>query len=186
MLNAGQKRKAEENIGLVYKVISDKVHGPYQLGMYSREDLFQIGCIGLCKAVATDQGGCFSTYAYRLIWNEICDALVRSARKGNREMAVEVLPKMGTYQEHDNKDLQIALQNILDQAEGMVPTSTRKGIRAMFLMEKGYTSREIGEQMGVRANLVCAWVSKARKYLRELTELQQIAEEYGYGTDKAG
>ena len=56
----------------------------------------------------------------------------------------------------------------------------------MFLMEKGYTSREIGDRLGVKANLVCAWVSKARKYLRELTELQQIAEEYGYGTDKAG
>lgn len=136
--------------------------------------------------VYTDQGGCFSTYAYRLIWNEICDALVRSARKGNREMAVEVLPKMGTYQEHDNKDLQIALQNIMDQAVGVVPASTRKGIRAMFLMEKGYTSREIGERMGVKANLVCAWISKARKYLREQTELRQIAEEYGYGTDKAG
>ncbi len=186
MLNAGQRRKVEENIGLVHKVISDKVHGPYQLGMYSREDLFQIGCIGLCKAVATDQGGCFSTYAYRLIWNEICDALVSSSRKRNREMAMEVLPEMGTYQEHDNKDLQISLQNILDQAEGMVPAFMRKGIRAMFLMEKGYTSREIGDRMGVKANLVCAWVSKARKYLRELTELRQIAEEYGYGTDKAG
>lgn len=185
MLNAGQRRKVEENLGLVHKVISDKVHGPYQLGMYSREDLFQIGCIGLCKAVATDKGGCFSTYAYRLIWNEICDALVISARKGNREIAVEVLPEMGNYQKNDNKDMQISLQNILDEAEGIVPASTRKGIHAMFLMEKGYTSREIGEKMGVKANLVCAWVSKARKYLRELTELRQIAEEYGYGTDKA-
>lgn len=186
MLNAEQRRKVEENIGLVKKVISDKVHGPYQLGMYSREDLFQIGCIGLCKAVVTDKGGCFSTYAYRLIWNEICDALVRSARKGNREMAVEVLPEMGTYQENDNKDLQISLQNILNEAEGIVPAATRKGIRAMLLMEKGYTSREIGERMGAGANLVCAWVSKARKYLREQTELRQIAEEYGYETDKAG
>lgn len=93
MLNAGQRRKVEENIGLVHKVISDKVHGLYQLGIYSRADLFQIGCIGLCKAVATDKGGCFSTYAYRLIWNEICDALVVSARKRRRETIVEVLPK---------------------------------------------------------------------------------------------
>ena len=186
MLNAGQRGKVEENIGLVHKVISDKVHGPHQLGMYSREDLFQIGCIGLCKAVATDQGGCFSTNAYRLIWNEICDALVSSARRRNREMAVEVLPETGIYQENDNKDLQISLQNILEQAEGIVPVSTKKGIRAMLLMEKGYTSREIGVQMGAKANLVCAWVSKARKYLREQTELRQIAEEYGYGTDKAG
>ena len=68
----------------------------------------------------------------------------------------------------------------------MVPVSTRKGIRAMLLMERGYSSREIGEQMGVKANLVCAWISRARKYLREQAQLRQIAEEYGYGTDKAG
>ena len=186
MLNAGQKRKVEENIGLVHKVISDKVHGPYQLGMYSREDLFQIGCIGLCKAAATDKGGCFSTYAYRLIWNEICDALVCSTRKGNREMAVDVLPDTGDFHAKDDRELQIVLQHILDEAKGVVPASTKKGIHAMLLMERGYTSREIGEQMGVNANLVCAWVSKARKYLRGLAELRQVAEEYGYGTDRAG
>ena len=49
-LNAEAQRKVEENLGLVHKVINDKVHGPYQMGIYSRDDLFQIGCIGLCKA----------------------------------------------------------------------------------------------------------------------------------------
>lgn len=185
-MNAEDRKKVEENMGLVYKVISDKVHGTFQYGMYSREDLIQIGCIGLCKAVASDKGGCFSTYAYRLIWNEICDALISSTRKGKKETVVDVLPETGDFYDIDNQDLQIVLQKILEKTLGMVPDSTRKGIRALFLMEKGYTSREIGEQMGVKANLVCAWVSKARKYLRELTELQQIAEEYGYGTDKAG
>ena len=54
-LTAEQQRKAEENMGLVGKVIADKVHGTY-FGSYTREDLFQIGCIGLCKAAATDKG----------------------------------------------------------------------------------------------------------------------------------
>lgn len=46
-LNAEQQKKVEDNLGLVNKVINDKVHGPYYLGMYTRDDLFQIGCIGL-------------------------------------------------------------------------------------------------------------------------------------------
>lgn len=75
-LTAEQQKKVEQNIRLVQKVINDKVHGPYQLGFYTYDDIFQIGCIGLCKAAATDKGGTFSTYAYRLIWNEICDALI--------------------------------------------------------------------------------------------------------------
>ena len=74
-LNNAQCTLVTENLRLVHKVIHDKVHSPQQLGMFSYDDLFQIGCIGLCKAAATDKGGVFSTYAYRLIWNEICSAL---------------------------------------------------------------------------------------------------------------
>ena len=184
MLNAGQRKKVEENIGLVHKVISDKVRGTFPYGIYSREDIVQIGCIGLCKAAASDKGGCFSTYAYRLIWNEICDALICANRKGKQEFIVDVLPEQGEFYDNGDKELRIVLQGILKQAQGVVPASTKKGIRAMLLMEKGYTSSEIGERFGVRANLVCAWVSKARRYLREKEELRQVAEEYGYGTKR--
>lgn len=70
-LTQPQQRKVEQNLGLVGKVIKDKVHNPGQNSIYSYDDLYQIGCIGLCKAAYSDKGGCFSTYAYRLIWNEI-------------------------------------------------------------------------------------------------------------------
>ena len=74
ILTGKEQEKVAKNIGLIHKVIQDKLQPPYQVGMYSYEDLFQIGSIGLCKAAATDKGGTFSTYAYRLIWHEICDA----------------------------------------------------------------------------------------------------------------
>ena len=69
ILTNEQQKKVNDNIRLVQKVINDKISGSYQLGIYSYDDIFQIGCIGLCKAAATDKGGIFSTYAYRLIWN---------------------------------------------------------------------------------------------------------------------
>mgnify|MGYP000780964205 CR=1 FL=1 len=34
-LSEENQRKVEENLGLVHKVINDKVHGPYQLGIYT-------------------------------------------------------------------------------------------------------------------------------------------------------
>ncbi len=140
----------------------------------------------VCMPKDTRLNRCFSTYAYRLIWNEICDALISSTRNGKRETVVDVLPETGDFYDHEDKELQIVLQKILKEAQGLVPASTKKGIRAMLLMEKGYTSREIGERFGVKANLVCAWVSKARKYLREQEELRQMAEEYGYEQRKPG
>ena len=65
-LTAEERSIVEDNMGLVGRVIKDKVHLPS--GLFTYEDLFQIGCIGLCKAAATDRGGCFSTYAYRCIF----------------------------------------------------------------------------------------------------------------------
>ena len=90
-LTPEQMRIVEENMGLVGKVIKDKVHGLGQAGTPEYDDLFQIGCIGLCKAAATDKGGCFSTYAYRLIWNEILDELARSTRLIQKEQASEAI-----------------------------------------------------------------------------------------------
>ena len=49
-LSPAQQQKVEDNMKLVGKVIKDKVHGPNQSGIYSYEDLTQIGYIGLCKA----------------------------------------------------------------------------------------------------------------------------------------
>ena len=104
-LTAEQQKKVEQNIRLVQKVINDKVHGPYQLGIYTYDDIFQIGCIGLCKAVATDRGGTFSTYAYRLIWNEICDALVYATRRQTREIPSDLAPLVQDESEMDTEVL---------------------------------------------------------------------------------
>ena len=40
----------------------------------------------------------------------------------------------------------------------------------------GRASKEIGNEFGVSANLVCAWVSKARKYLKSRPEILALAE----------
>ena len=73
-LTQPQQRKVEQNLGLVGKVIKDKVHNPGQNSIYSYDDLYQIGCIGLMKAI--DNFDCtmdvkFSTYAVPMIVCEI-------------------------------------------------------------------------------------------------------------------
>ena len=155
------------------KVINDKVHGPYYLGMYTRDDLFQIGCIGLCKAAATDKGGDFSTYAYRLIWNQICDALIYSTRRMGIETPCDTLPVMPEEIE-DIAGIGYDVEELLDKAETAAPPSTAKGIRALRLMAEGYTCKEIGEQYNASDKLVCAWMSKARKFLRNRPDIAAL------------
>lgn len=124
-LTAEQQRKAEENMGLVGKVIADKVHGTY-FGSYTREDLFQIGCIGLCKAAATDKGGCFSTYAYRLIWNEICTALISATRKASGEQPVE-LPILEIRGAEESLTSTLELEDLLERGERAATGVAKKG-----------------------------------------------------------
>ena len=168
-----QRKIVEDNMGLVGKVIKDKVHGIGQSGVYSYDDLFQIGCIGLCKAAMTDKGGCFSTYAYRLIWNEICDELIRSTKLTQRQLSVNApevmeISAMTDYDPFEN----CHLRHTLEQAKSKAQGTTAKGIRCLELTLAGYNSHEIGTIVDAEAATVRVWITRAKKYLRNLPELR--------------
>ena len=63
-LTERQQRIVEANMGLVGRVIKDKVHGLGQEGAFTYDDLFQIGCIGLCNI-----------FHGRLLWTCKCGTL---------------------------------------------------------------------------------------------------------------
>lgn len=172
-----QKQVVEDNMGLVGKVIKDKVRQLGQPGTPSYDDLFQTGCMGLIKAAMTDKGGTFSTYAYRLIWNEICDELVRNTRLVLNEQpadTIEILTKSSAQftdplETHD-------LRHILLQAKKQARGGTARGIECLELTVQGYSSQEIGTIVGADPGAVRMWMTRARKYLKCIPELQQYAE----------
>lgn len=176
-LTPWQKQVVEDNMGLVGKVIKDKVRGIGQPGTPEYNDLFQIGCIGLIKAVATDKGGCLSTYAYRLIWNEICDELVRNTRLVLNEQAADTIEILSQTPEQALDPLEtIDLRNILQQSKMQAPGGTARGIDCLKLSIQGYSSEEIGAIIGADSGTVRMWMARARKYLKRIPELQQCAE----------
>ena len=169
-----QRIKVEENMGLVGRVIQDCVHTLDKGCIYDYDDLFQIGCEGLIKAARTDRPGhvcAFSTYANRLIRNEIYTQLEYATRRG-REVATspEDIP-YATSEEDDLEQMEScsALLSLLDRAERTAGGVTAKGIQAIRLLADGYSNREIGERFGVPANHITAWVAKARKYITAMS-----------------
>lgn len=164
-----QQRKVEDNLGLVGQVIKERVHGVDQIGIFSYDDLFQIGTIGLCKAVQTDRPGkgAFSTYAYRIIYNEIMTQLDYATLRRQRERATDPA-ELPCVTLSDNLEQTEACQDLLallDRAEQTAAGVTAKGIQAIRLLAQGYSNREIGEVYGVPTNYITAWVSKARKQI---------------------
>ena len=113
-------------------------------------------------------------YAYRLIWNQICDALIYSTRRQANETTYDVTPYTA---EQDDTDIElgIAIDQALDKAKLDAPPSTVKGIDAIRLMSEGYTCREIGEQIGATDKQVAAMVSKARKFLKSRKDVLDLA-----------
>ena len=51
-LTEEQRLQVEANMGLIGKVLKDKLRGSSALGVYTHEDLFQIGCVGLRTSCA--------------------------------------------------------------------------------------------------------------------------------------
>ena len=173
-LTSQQMRIVEENMGLVGKVIKDKVHGLGQPGTPEYDDLFQIGCIGLCKAAATDKGGCFSTYAYRLIWNEICDELARTTRLIQKEQGSEAIDAIVDCRSQEESPLHTSeLRQLLQQAKANASGAAAKGITCLELTVQGYNSKEIAKLLKAEAATVRVWMSKARRYLKGIPELQE-------------
>lgn len=178
MLTPEQQKTVENNMGLVGKVIKDKVHGLGQAGHCSYDDLYQIGCIGLCKAAATDKGGCFSTYAYRLIWNEICDELIRSTRLTQRELILEPNDIRAVTPSHEKDPLATSeLRYALGQAKRNAKGVVAKGIACLEMSVLGYSSQEIGRHFSAEAATIRMWMTKARRFLKEQPELQAAAME---------
>ncbi len=176
ILTPEQQKTVENNMGLVGKVIKDKVHGLGHAGNFAYDDLYQIGCIGLCKAAATDKGGCFSTYAYRLIWNEICDELIRSTRLAQREQVLEPSDISSTVTEQDplaSSELRYTLAQAKKKAKGVVAN----GITCLEMSVLGYSSQEIGSHFKAEAATVRMWMTKARRFLKEQPELQTTVME---------
>ena len=170
-----QQKIVETNMGLVGKVIKEKVRRLGQPGTPSYEDLFQTGCVGPCKAVMTDKGGCFSTYAYRLIWNEICDELIRNTRLVLNEQSTDTVDVLSeTALAHPDPLAGSDLRHAIRQAQAQAPGGTARGIQCLELTVQGYSSKEIGAIVGVDPGTVRMWMTRARKYLKSLPELQSF------------
>lgn len=167
-----QREKVEMNIGLVGKVIHNCVHSLDKSCSFDYDDLFQIGCIGLCKAVQTDRPGykgAFSTYAYLLIRNEIYTQLEHATRQ-SRELATDPMEMPNPIADDSSIENIVSCSDtkkLLDWAETVASGVTRKGVQAIRLLAMGYNNREIGDRFGVPANHVTAWVAKARKLIMQ-------------------
>ena len=178
-LNKVQQDLVAQNLAIVHWVIHDYIHvNPVICGL-EYDDLFQEGCIWLCKAATTyqDDGRAqFSTYAKRVVRNGLfayCGKVCEKSKNYSRlipgehgELAAdgETVPP-----ETDDFDAQLSLietLSLLESSKQDYDGVAQLGIEALALKIQGMRVTDIAKIYKVPPSHVGAWISRSIAKLR--------------------
>lgn len=179
-LNNQQQRIVEENLGIVKLVIHKSIIVNDNLYGFEYDDLYQEGCIWLCKAALSfdeSRGIRFAAFAEKVVTNGLLTycRLMRGKQKHHilhpaqsklnekgcsleKFLAEDMLDKL-----LEEQDIFLLLQKCKKQYTGTV----RLGIEAIEWKVKGLSGAEIAKMYDVKPNLVGAWISRAAQRLRK-------------------
>lgn len=162
-------------------IVNDSLYG------FEYDDLYQEGCIWLCKAAISfdeTRNIKFATYAEKVVTNGLrtyC-RLMCGKQKHHISLPVQSEPKEdGLSMEQlssaddtldkllEEQDICMLLQNCKRQYTG----TARLGIEAIEWKVKGLSGAEIAKMYGVKPNLVGAWISRAAGRLKQNRDFMQ-------------
>lgn len=188
ILNDEQKRLVEANLHLVSKVIRCGIHVNESVCGLGYDDLFQEGCICLCRAAATynENRSQFPTYACKVIHNGLLSYCRRvcNAEKYTADLRIgdngELMVLGRIVALPDSVSQRIATIEALDilySQRQRYRGITKRGIEALAMKIQGMGVTEIAEVYRVPPSYVGAWISRAvgrlrkdKKFLAELSE----------------
>lgn len=181
-LTDAQRSMVEANMDVVRWAIRTSIQVNEQRYGFGYDDLFQEGCIWLCKAAVTydpDGGASFPTYAQRVVENGL-----RTYCRLQRSKELRSFPVSEIFDtEADNhramasgiRSLQEQLAEVdalslLESAKQQYNGVARLGIEAMQLKFIGLSNTDIAACYGVKANYLGAAVHRAAERLRNNAE----------------
>ena len=178
-LNDSQRRLSEQNLNIVSQVIYRHIIVNETLVGFEYDDLYQEGCIWLCKAAASfqpEKGVPFTVYAETVVANGLRTYCRLMGGKQKWSCCIplysdsdilrstsEQIPDT-TYQE-DKMLADMDVMQLLHRLKRQYTGTARLGIEAIELKVKGYSGKEIAAMYGVKPNLVGAWISRAKQKL---------------------
>lgn len=179
-LNTAQQWLVEEHLDLVKGTIRSQIAVNENLFGFEYDDLFQEGCLWLCKAAVTydaQRGTSFETFARRVISNGLKTYCRLMCGKQKRLVTIPLYfdpehPGLAMEQFPDRENWEdvlsmIEIQALLETLKQQYKGTTRLGIEAIGWKVKGYSGTEIARMYGVKPNFVGAWISRAVGKLKQ-------------------
>ena len=171
-LAAAQQRLVEKNLTIVERVLRFDIHANPCVAGLSYEDLYQEGCVWLCKAALTfdpARGG-FAPYARRVVQNGLVSYCRNVLSRHQRTVSLSDLePAVLTTLEAQNaaaSHTKCETPLLLAAAESQCNGIARKGVHALALQVSGAPLSAVAVRMSAPPNHVSAWISRAVHKLR--------------------
>ena len=173
----------QSNLHIVDTVIRTRIQTDESIVGLGYEDMRQEGCILLCAAVQTynPKISKLTTYATKVIYN----GLVSHCRKINRHeshISTVSLTECSNHLEiaqdeaFSQQIIQLELENLISDYARQYTGVTRLGIEALLMKANGIGVTEIARLYQVPPSHVGAWISRAKKQLKNNTKfLKDIA-----------
>ena len=193
----------EGNLRLVEMVIQTKIPTLSNILYMEEDDLFEIGCIGLIKAVDSydlKKGKAFSGYAVICIRNEILmyyrktkklslvDSLNEEVSEEDERSKVELLKS----NEESIEDQYIQKETSAEMLEHLscLTEIEKKAVKLYYgFGERRFTDREIAQELGYSQSYISRILKKARHKLKDLLENKSfneiVQEEYSFEVSDA-
>ena len=139
------------------------------------DDLYQEGCIALCRAAVSyrEEMGAFPAYARTVIRNYLLDRCreIQSARKNLPLLSLDAFAEMGAPEPvspFHTEDLisDVSSDALLSHFRNRYHGTARLGIEAMELRVRGYSCADIAKLYQKKPNYIGACISRAAEKLR--------------------
>lgn len=179
-LNNQQQRLVEENLGVVKLAIHKSIIVNDNLYGFEYDDLYQEGCIWLCKAALSfdeSRDIKFATFAEKVVTNGLRTYCRLMCGKQKHHI---LLPAQSELDENGYSLEQIPAEDMLDKlfedqdvflllqkCKQQYTGTARLGIEAIEWKVKGLSGAEIAKIYDVKPNLVGAWISRAAQRLKK-------------------
>lgn len=177
-LTPHQQKMVEQNLSVVHWVIVQNIHINEHIYGFGYDDLYQEGCIWLCRAAVTYQEkyALFSTYASKVVRNGLiyyCRQLCKRQQRfsyltvgehGELYSDGHVLEQSDFFTEQINL---LEIMELLENSKKSYQGVARLGIEALELRIKGLCISEIAELYGVPPTHIGAWISRSAQKLKK-------------------
>lgn len=173
-----QQKLVEDHLSIVHWTIRESIYVNETVYGLGYDDLYQEGCIWLCRAAATYNAGLakFSTYARKVVHNGLV-SYCRQMHDSQKHFSMSALDEYGELTTESSASGQpdtFAICTDTMETLELLSSSSRNyqgvaklGVEALKLKIQGYGISEIASLCHAPPSHVGAWISRAIQKLRQ-------------------